>query len=882
MGPRPRGDRPLQDRLRRARGPLHRGLGPRPRPARATQSTRWRSGRGCAWTRLRHGLRGRRRRDGGRLRGRTAGDDDGSGVRELAGAELAGWDAADRRRAGRPRLPVARRGRQHRAAPRLAAPLPRAGDGRRALVLVRPWRGRAAAPRTSRAGRSAGRRGPSPGRRRAGRGPDHRGAGRPPLAGDGVDVLAADPEVAGRRRAYGGRARRPRASARSRRSSRRATGWRSRSGGRGRGGGLRRHREGDPPADPPGRARRRARRSAGTRPQAEAEATSSARPRRADAAFERFYGLLARDRRPARLRVRRTAPSFTAWWRRALAAGHLVYLEAREGGAGRRRPGRPRALPPRVAAVHRPLRGPGRAPARPPGDHAPPALAGHPAGARARAAARWTSGAWTCRTRGASRSRASRRFGLYEHKRSFGAPWVELAGAQERVSGRWRYAAGGRWPAGAVVGVAGRPMSAGRTPVERLVDAATPAGPRPLAGLVARLDADGLVARHGRGRPPSDAPPSRPSRSRASPRTRARSGEGRCSWPSPGSTSTATTTCPGAAAAGAAAAIVERPLPDAGRPAARRRPRPAGPRRRGRLVVRATRRASSASSASPAPTARPRPRFLAVAALEAAGVEQRADRHGRRPGSGDVPSATRLMSPRPRRPSCRRPCAPWSRRRRRRGHRDHVARPGAGPGRLGVAYDAAIFTNLTHEHLDLHGTFEAYRAAKLRLFEALAAGPANPAKTVGGRAWPKLAVVNLDDPSAAAFAAAAREAGRDGPDLRHRVRADVRATGVDEDAHSLRIRFAAPVRGRDPRPAARRPVQRPQRARGGRAGRGPGPGPGRGPCRPRGRARRPGPHGAHRRGAAVRGHRGLRALAGVARRACWSCWRRSPRPAAAG
>jgi lipid II:glycine glycyltransferase (peptidoglycan interpeptide bridge formation enzyme) len=33
-------------------------------------------------------------------------------------------------------------------------------------------------------------------------------------------------------------------------------------------------------------------------------------------------------------------------------------------------------------------------------------------------------------------------FGLYEHKRSFGAHWVELAGARERVARPWRYAAG--------------------------------------------------------------------------------------------------------------------------------------------------------------------------------------------------------------------------------------------------------------------------------------------------------------------------------------------------------------------------------------------------------------------------------------------------------
>jgi hypothetical protein len=32
--------------------------------------------------------------------------------------------------------------------------------------------------------------------------------------------------------------------------------------------------------------------------------------------------------------------------------------------------------------------------------------------------------------------------GLYEHKRSFGATWVEMTGAHERVMTPWRYAAG--------------------------------------------------------------------------------------------------------------------------------------------------------------------------------------------------------------------------------------------------------------------------------------------------------------------------------------------------------------------------------------------------------------------------------------------------------
>lgn len=34
----------------------------------------------------------------------------------------------------------------------------------------------------------------------------------------------------------------------------------------------------------------------------------------------------------------------------------------------------------------------------------------------------------------------------------------------------------------------------------------------------------------------------------------------------------------------------------------------------------------------------------------------------------------------------------------------------------GIRYDIAVLTNVTHEHLDYHKTFEAYREAKLRLF----------------------------------------------------------------------------------------------------------------------------------------------------------------------
>src|SRR5437870_8375961 len=59
----------------------------------------------------------------------------------------------------------------------------------------------------------------------------------------------------------------------------------------------------------------------------------------------------------------------------------------------------------------------------------------------------------------------------------------------------------------------------------------------------------------------------------------------------------------------------------------------------------------------------------------------------------------------------------------------------------GLAFDVAVFTNLTQDHLDFHGTLDAYRLAKRRLFELLAASP-KPART---------AVVNGDDASAPAM-----------------------------------------------------------------------------------------------------------------------------------
>jgi UDP-N-acetylmuramoyl-L-alanyl-D-glutamate--2,6-diaminopimelate ligase len=77
----------------------------------------------------------------------------------------------------------------------------------------------------------------------------------------------------------------------------------------------------------------------------------------------------------------------------------------------------------------------------------------------------------------------------------------------------------------------------------------------------------------------------------------------------------------------------------------------------------------------------------------------------------------------------------------RRGARNaamEVSSHGLDQGRVaGIKFDTAVFTNLTRDHLDYHGTMEAYAEAKFRLF------------TMPGL---KHAVVNLDDRVGASFA----------------------------------------------------------------------------------------------------------------------------------
>lgn len=65
----------------------------------------------------------------------------------------------------------------------------------------------------------------------------------------------------------------------------------------------------------------------------------------------------------------------------------------------------------------------------------------------------------------------------------------------------------------------------------------------------------------------------------------------------------------------------------------------------------------------------------------------------------------------------------------------------------GITFDVGVFTNLTRDHLDYHGTMENYFAAKRLLFDGTVYPP------------PRVAVLNIHDPRTAELADAAKRAG---------------------------------------------------------------------------------------------------------------------------
>ncbi len=333
-------------------------------------------------------------------------------------------------------------------------------------------------------------------------------------------------------------------------------------------------------------------------------------------------------------------------------------------------------------------------------------------------------------------------------------------------------------------------MTHGRSPMDEVIAGAAPREPRSLAGLLARLDAAGLIRRV------ADAGSAPGAATLAGIEVNGVSEDSRAVGPGTLFVAVRGFHVDGhdylarAAAAGAPAAIVERHVPEAAIPqlvVGDARPALAtaaawwsGDPSRGLGVVGVTGTDGKTTTT-----------YLAVAALESAGIStglvgtvetkvgslrERHRAHATTPAAPELQATLRAMAA--------------------GGNAAAVVETTSHALELSrvvdVAFDAAVFTNLSHEHLDLHGTFERYRDAKLRLFEALATGPGNPAKAVDGRSWPKLAVVNRDDPAAPLFEAAARSAGAVVVGYGAGAVADIRATGIEEDATRIRVRYVAP------------------------------------------------------------------------------------------
>lgn len=95
----------------------------------------------------------------------------------------------------------------------------------------------------------------------------------------------------------------------------------------------------------------------------------------------------------------------------------------------------------------------------------------------------------------------------------------------------------------------------------------------------------------------------------------------------------------------------------------------------------------------------------------------------------------------------------------------------------GCHFDVAVFTNLTQDHLDYHGTMERYQEAKRRLFTGTGAGA------------PRTAVVNADDPVSAAMVEGFR-----GEVLTYGFspRAQLRASHVENSPAGLRFHLDGP------------------------------------------------------------------------------------------
>jgi UDP-N-acetylmuramoyl-L-alanyl-D-glutamate--2,6-diaminopimelate ligase len=113
----------------------------------------------------------------------------------------------------------------------------------------------------------------------------------------------------------------------------------------------------------------------------------------------------------------------------------------------------------------------------------------------------------------------------------------------------------------------------------------------------------------------------------------------------------------------------------------------------------------------------------------------------------------------------------------RRGARNvamEVSSHGLDQGRVaGIKFDCAVFTNLTRDHLDYHGTMESYAEAKFGLFSATGLTHA---------------VINVDDEWGAKFAARLKGGGLDV--ITYGTRPGCRLHGSDISLSEAGVRFA--------------------------------------------------------------------------------------------
>jgi UDP-N-acetylmuramoyl-L-alanyl-D-glutamate--2,6-diaminopimelate ligase len=96
-----------------------------------------------------------------------------------------------------------------------------------------------------------------------------------------------------------------------------------------------------------------------------------------------------------------------------------------------------------------------------------------------------------------------------------------------------------------------------------------------------------------------------------------------------------------------------------------------------------------------------------------------------------------------------------------------------------VAFDVAVFTNLSRDHLDYHGSMEAYEAAKRRLFTDC---------------HPRFAVINQDDPAGKSLISEIRN-GTEVFSYGTNGSSELKGSILQMDSSGMRLRLASPWGG---------------------------------------------------------------------------------------